>query len=386
MSRVTTSNYTADADTSFQYATDDNDAFDRNDVSYLARALERHSHAPGRGVQLTGDGFADNTITTAKLAAGAVATAKIADAAVTAIKMAVDSVATANIVNLAVTTAKLADLSVTGPKIALAAIDASHLATNSVGADEIVAGGVGTAEIVDGAIINSKMADNNLNLGTKGLDLSLTGGKIAATTINGDQKIIPGTITGNAGTSAIPIDSIHANRISASLTQAELLRWSGSGQFITATSIVDGTITAAKLASGVAAVPSGLIAAFPTAAQIPAGWARYSSLDGRVPVGAGTTFGVTYTENTASGSSWSHQHTGPSHTHGAAALGIAGNTGGPSGTNTTGSTGNTSADGSHTHGVGSMDVTGTTDADGTGNTGNTAWLIPNYTIVFAQKS
>jgi len=158
---------------------------------------------------------------------------------------------------------------------------------------------------------------------------------------------------------------------------------------------------AGNLPAAGAAVPSGLIAAFATAAAIASGWARYSTADGRMLVGAGTTFTVTYTEDTDYGSGWSHNHdmashthTGPSHSHSAAALGVSGSTGGPSSTNTTGGTGNTSADGGHTHNEGSLDVTGSTDAGGTGATGvaspsatgNTAWAIPSHAVVWAQKS
>jgi len=51
-------------------------------------------------------------------------------------------------------------------------------------------------------------------------------------------------------------------------------------------------------------VPSGLGGFFATAAGIPAGWTRYTNGDGRLLVGAGTTFSVTFTENTAVGSNW----------------------------------------------------------------------------------
>jgi hypothetical protein len=55
-----------------------------------------------------------------------------------------------------------------------------------------------------------------------------------------------------------------------------------------------------------ASVPSGLIAAFATAGAIAVGWARYTSADGRMLVGAGTTFLTTWSEGSAYGSSWSH--------------------------------------------------------------------------------
>lgn len=206
-----------------------------------------------------------------------------------------------------------------------------------------------------------------------------------------------------------------------------------SGDYANAAPLWKGQVMyhSGNLPAAGAYVPSGLIAAFATAAAIASGWARYTTADGRMLVGAGTTFTVTYTENTAYGSSWahghtlnahahagpshthtgpSHTHTGPSHSHGLAAAGIGGTMGGPSGTNTTGGTGNTSADGSHTHSLGSLDVTGTTDADGTGATGasgtgatgssgtgntgapdndgtnNVAWAIPSHAVVWAQKS
>lgn len=134
-----------------------------------------------------------------------------------------------------------------------------------------------------------------------------------------------------------------------------------------------------------ATVPSGLGAWVPTAAAIPSGWTRYTALDGRIPVGAGTTFTVTFTENTDYGASWGHVHSGPSHTHSGSDLSITGTTSGPSATNTTGSTGNTSADGSHTHGVGSLDVAGNTAAGGTADTGSTSWTIPSRAVVWITK-
>lgn len=53
-----------------------------------------------------------------------------------------------------------------------------------------------------------------------------------------------------------------------------------------------------------AGVPSGLIGGFATAAGIASGWTRYTAADGRLLVGAGTTFSQTFTENTAVGANW----------------------------------------------------------------------------------
>jgi hypothetical protein len=57
-----------------------------------------------------------------------------------------------------------------------------------------------------------------------------------------------------------------------------------------------------------AASPSGLIAAFRTAAAIAAGWARFTDGDGRMLVGAGSSFEHSFSENSASGSTWAHTH------------------------------------------------------------------------------
>jgi hypothetical protein len=60
--------------------------------------------------------------------------------------------------------------------------------------------------------------------------------------------------------------------------------------------------TAASVAA-IVGVPSGIIAAVPTAAQIPSGWVRYTNGDGRLLIGAGTTFSQTFVENNFIGAS-----------------------------------------------------------------------------------
>jgi hypothetical protein len=81
----------------------------------------------------------------------------------------------------------------------------------------------------------------------------------------------------------------------------------GSGSGLDA-DLLDGHDTSFfATATGLAAinqVPSGLGGFFATAAGIATGWTRYSAADGRMLVGAGTTFSVTYTENTAVGANW----------------------------------------------------------------------------------
>ena len=118
--------------------------------------------------------------------------------------------------------------------------------------------------------------------------------------------------------------------------------------------------------------PSGLIASFRNAGAIAAGWARCDGaggrpdMNGRVAVGAGTTFGVTITEDATRGTSWDHSHT------------LTGNTG----TVNTGTTYDEDETGAvrttaaidHTHGL------------ATAATTNTAWVIPAFGVVWAIKT
>ena len=117
-------------------------------------------------------------------------------------------------------------------------------------------------------------------------------------------------------------------------------------------------------------VPSGLIGAFATNAAIAAGWSRFNSLDGRMPVGAGTTFSVTYAENTSYGSAWSHSGhaiSGSIYINPASGGSVdydedeAGN-------------GHNVITG-HVHGL----------SGGYGVTGD-SWVIPSHAVVWAQKS
>jgi hypothetical protein len=147
-----------------------------------------------------------------------------------------------------------------------------------------------------------------------------------------------------------------------------------------------GTLDAWVTPSALAGVPSGVGAWWSgVAATIPAGWTRATALNGRVPVGAGTTFGQTFVEGTPYGTAWSHSHTQPAHAHAAASLGVGGTTGGPSSTGTGGGTGASFADGSHTHGSGGLDVSGSTDG-ATPTTDATTWLIPMFAVVWIVKS
>ncbi len=175
---------------------------------------------------------------------------------------------------------------------------------------------------------------------------------------------------------------------------------SGSGLTLVSTSA-----TAAAFSTA-ATVPAGLIAAFETAAAIASGWARYSAADGRMLVGAGTTFAVTYVEATNYGASWSHSHTQTNHSHDMASHGHAmanhthsfsGTSGGPSALDGLGNNGGTNTPSTtHTHGTsgttgGNNDTTGANSPASTGTASandisTDAWVIPARGIVWAQKS
>lgn len=147
--------------------------------------------------------------------------------------------------------------------------------------------------------------------------------------------------------------------------------------------------------SGLAGVPTGLGAWWSgVAASIPSGWARCDgaggrpNMNGRVPVGAGTTFGQTFTEGASYGVAWSHDHATPSHSHSGAPLSVSGVTGQPSATGGTasGTPPPSFGTGTHTHDQGTLDVSGNTATDGAGTSGDTAWLIPMYCVIWIVKT
>jgi len=155
-------------------------------------------------------------------------------------------VGTATIADSNVTTAKIADLNVTTAKIADLNVTTAKIANGAVTDVKIAAAAVHAVNIVDGTITDVKIA--NLNVTTaKIADLNVTTAKIA-----------------------------------------------------------NGAVTAAKLDAN-AAIPSGLVAWFETLAELTAAgaaWARYTAADGRLLVGAGTTFGQTFTQATNYGANW----------------------------------------------------------------------------------
>lgn len=88
------------------------------------------------------------------------------------------------------------------------------------------------------------------------------------------------------------------------------------------TQTAPGAITSTVVDSAVAAllVPATLGGWFREASEIPSGWARETTADGRMFVGDGETFSVTFDEETNYGSSWGHTH--PVRTAGSAVVGV----------------------------------------------------------------
>lgn len=111
-------------------------------------------------------------------------------------------------------------------------------------------------------------------------------------------------------------------------------------------------------------VPSGLIAAFATAAAIPATWTRYTAANGRTLIGDGTTFSQTFVEGTDAGTAWTHTHT------------LSGNTGA-----------STTSGGSVQGGGGSSaDPQGHVHAPGALAAAAASWIPPARVVVWAQKT
>jgi hypothetical protein len=116
-----------------------------------------------------------------------------------------------------------------------------------VDTQHIIDAKVTNAKLQAGAVTDDKILNDTINLTAKAADGSLTGDKVAANTIDGDDKLIAGSVTGNAAGSAIGTDSIHANRLSASLTPSEFARVTAGAAVVVAGNIAAGAVTVDKL-------------------------------------------------------------------------------------------------------------------------------------------
>lgn len=137
----------------------------------------------------------------------------------------------------------------------------------------------------------------------------------------------------------------------------------------TTAKIADGAVTAQKFSSAAAQrlVPAGLVQMVRLASEIASGWARESALDGRYPVGDGTTFSTTFVEETSYGTDDAHEHSGSSVVTSGAADNTAPNLSEISPAQATRATG------THTH-----QTTITVSA--------AAWTIPSHAYVYTRKT
>lgn len=213
-----------------------------------------------------------------------------------------------------------------------------------------------------------------INVGGSGIGIS---GQINSSVATGTPPFVVASTT--------EVANLNASRVAGKIPTATPT--ANALPLANASGLLDNWVTAS------AGIPSGLGAWVPTAAAIPSGWSRYTNLDGRVPVGAGTTFSVTFTENTNYGSSWAHKHTSNSFTVSATGSAV----GGPS--DNTGNASNRQASKNVTSGAGSEDyipdhshslngVSLAVSASGTasGDTSDASWVIPSRAVVWITKN
>lgn len=141
-------------------------------------------------------------------------------------------------------------------------------------------------------------------------------------------------------------------------------------------------LKAAKAATADNGVPSGAVVWFETLAELTAagaGWARYTAGDGRLLIGAGTTFSQTFAEATNYGANWT-----PAISLGvnAGSLDVAGSTdAAPTVTNAY-TAGTASAAGlGHVHGSSGLSISGVPNLSGE----TTAWLPPARAGIWGRK-
>jgi hypothetical protein len=209
----------------------------------------------------------------------------------------------------------------------------------------IAGGGTGAATAAN--------ARTNLGLGTIATqaanNVAITGGSISGTTLAGDGSGITALNASNLGSGTVPTARLGAGTASA----ATFLRGDQSW------------------ATPAGTFPSGGIVMFDTAC--PAGWTRFSALDGRFPRGAssyGATGGSdTHSHGPGSYLGPSHVHSGPSHTHGAGTLVAASHDHNISFGGAQYADGTAHDEVIDTDHEGPLTVSGSTAAGGTGNTG-----------------
>lgn len=302
MARVTTTNYQAEASTTFWWATVDGDFFDRElDMAFVAQALDRHDHASNRGLPV------------ARVAAGSIVSGSFAAGAV-------DSAA-------------LGALSVINSKLGPASISNDKLQDNSVSLAKIQDNNISLAKMQAGSVDNTKLVAGSAlaNLGFTPVNKAgdtMTGTLTFSDTFEGIQLagggVLRDDVASNLETQLLANDgrfAIYNQDTSTQLLRVReadaaslfkgLTQWN-SGHFAQPTAtptasrvpIADGS---GKLNGWVDGVPSGAVVYFQQLSELTAagaGWQRYSAGDGRILIGAGITAGQTFSELNNVGANW----------------------------------------------------------------------------------
>lgn len=260
MSRVQTTWYAASPDTQFQWATTDNDKFDRElDLYRLAQALEYHTHENGKGLPV----------------------GRVADLSITSTMYAALSIPNGAYQDLSITSGKLVDGAVTDAKMAnqktnrAGDVMSGDLRMNRAGADQ-------------GALY---LGTGNAYMYWDGVSIILnnpTGNRIAL--IGDGQVYRPGN--SHLGYMYLSADGPYVGYDGTNIVAS----WGAStGIVCTKTNTCE--------------VPMLSSVMFSTTAQLTAAGARFArntNVDGRMIAGAGLAGvgGVTLAENTFYGTSW----------------------------------------------------------------------------------
>lgn len=205
-------------------------------------------------------------VTEGKIGAGAVTENKIGAGAVTNTKIASNAVDTRTILDIAVTTAKINDKAVTTAKIADGAVTTDQLQDDAVTEDKIQDDAVTEDKIADDAVTTDKIADGAVTTdkldATNGIDgsvlkdRSVTGIKIAESTITGSSwdeeaqavhisNIKPGTISGREIATGNNDGINTANIVDHAITSDKLATDS-----VNTAHIIDAAVTTDKLYDG----------------------------------------------------------------------------------------------------------------------------------------
>lgn len=160
--------------------------------------------------EMTQGAVADESITTAKLAALAVTSAKLAaaavetdkiqDGAVTSVKLADLAVTAARLADLAVETAKIKDKAVTTEKIADKAVTTAQLGDASVGTSQLDALAVTAAKLAAGAVETAKIKAE-----------AVTAEKIAEGATHTDATVTLTAAGWSSNTQTVNVPNIKAN-------------------------------------------------------------------------------------------------------------------------------------------------------------------------------